>query len=269
MNLTRRSVLAGLAAAAVAGCSSRPTVVHHPAASPPALGQDPSRMGADAVVDLSHLDQVIDFSAARWQSGILGVIHKASEGYDWVDPTYDARRAKAEAAGLLWGAYHFGTFEQPGEKQAAAFLAAAKPGPRTVLALDVELNERRPANSMDVVGAEAFVRAVYQVTGRLPLVYIHPSWADGLPVGGSRRTFGGAVEPGMMLAACDLWVADYRAEPRVPRAWAQRGWHLWQYAGDDNGQFPGRTRAVAGIAVCDRNVFRGGPSDLSAYWNRA
>ena len=60
------------------------------------------------MIDISRSVTVSDFRRIR-QSNILGVIHKASEGGDYADTAYGARRPQAEAAGLLWGAYHFGT----------------------------------------------------------------------------------------------------------------------------------------------------------------
>jgi len=70
------------------------------------------------VIDLSRFVTVTDFRQVR-QSNILGVIHKATEGGDYADTTCAARRPQAEAAGLLWGAYHFGTGQMSGERQAA------------------------------------------------------------------------------------------------------------------------------------------------------
>ena len=62
----------------------------------------------NAVVNISHYNRDPDFTAAR-QGGIVGVIHKATQGADGVDPTYAANHAQAQAAGLMWGAYHFAT----------------------------------------------------------------------------------------------------------------------------------------------------------------
>ena len=39
------------------------------------------------------------------------------------------------------------------------------------MALDFEPNDSNPRNTMTLAQAEAFVQAVYQATGRLPLVY--------------------------------------------------------------------------------------------------
>lgn len=264
----RRSFLAGAGALALAGCATRGASPRPPATAD--VVADPAALGLDAVIDLSHADQVEDFGVARDFAGIRAIIHKASEGFDWLDPLYAERRAAARSAGLLWGAYHFGTFEHSGAEQAQAFLAAAQPDSQTLLALDLELNERNPANSMDLSRAEEFVATLRVATGRLPLLYVQPAWADGEPVGGSQRTLGGAIRPGSLLAACDLWLADYRARPELPSAWGGRGWRLWQYTGGQgasaNGPFGNSARAVPGISACDRNVFTGHAEALPGFW---
>jgi lysozyme len=269
--ISRRTVLAGLAGLtlpALTGCAgsqTSPRLAHVPF-RPSAAPRVP---GLDAVIDISHLVSVTDFALVRRHGNILGILHKASEGGDWVDPTYSPRRPQAEASGLLWGAYHFGTRQYSGEDQAAAFLAAAQPGPRTLMALDFEPNERHPKNSMDVAQAEAFVRAIYRATGRLPLVYTHPTWANGGVYGRAGVSLTKAVGPHSILARCDLWLADYREEPEVPAAWAGRGWRLWQYAGNDapgDAAFGSALRTVAGIDHCDRNLFAGDASALHRFW---
>ncbi len=276
--LSRRAVLAGLAAAGLAGCAAPPPAAYPPAAvrpstslgprpkATPGLVDDPALLGLNAVIDIHHANAVRSFTQARLDSGIAAVFHKASEG-DWLDPRYDERRAMAESAGLLWGAYHFGTRQHPGAVQARIFLAAARLDAATLPVLDLELNERAPGNSMEIGAAEDFVREVLAATGRLPLLYVHPAWADGETLRG--RSLGGAITAGSILAACDLWLADYRFEPELPRAWSGRGWRMWQYAGDDansGGPFRDRARQVMGIDRCDRSVFAGGRDALVRYW---
>lgn len=259
--------MAALAAPAMTGCAERPSRL--PATVRPVTS--PSAAGLDAVIDVSHTSQVSDFSQMRNAGGILAVIHKATEGGDWLDPAYAVRRADAEATGLLWGAYHFGTHQYSGAQQAATFLAAAQPGPTTLMALDLEPNERRPSNTMDIGQAEEFVQTVYQSTGRLPIIYTHPTWANGGVYGRARISLGGAISPQSILASCALWLADYRMEPELPLAWAGRGWRLWQYAGDDyqggGGPFGPLSRAVAGVDRCDRNLFAGDATALYQFWS--
>jgi lysozyme len=263
--------LAGMAAPALSGCGGRPASVS-PSYYMPAPGSGeayrPSVEGLDAVIDISNNVTVGDFRQVR-RAGILGVIHKCTEGGDWIDPSYSSRRAQAEQSGLLWGAYHFGTRQYSGSDQAMAFLAIARPGPQTLMALDLEPNERNPRNTMQIAQAEAFVQVVYQQTGRLPLLYTHPKWANGERFGKHRLSLGQPVTPGSVLARCDLWLADYREEPEVPYAWANKGWRLWQYVADEteaDAAYGTTPRAIPGISHCDRNLFKGDESQLYRYW---
>jgi lysozyme len=224
--------------------------------------------GLDAVIDISHNVTVTDFAAVR-RSGILAVIHKVSEGGDWFDPSYTPRRHQAENAGLLWGAYHFGTGQYSGTDQANAFLRAAQPSATTLMSLDVEVNDRKPANSMRLNQAEAFVQTVYQATGRLPIVYTHPKWANGEKMGRGGRTLGGTITPQSILAKCDLWLADYREQPEVPYAWQGRGWKLWQYLANEDtstAAYGAQPRAISGVSHCDRNLFNGNTAQLYQFW---
>ena len=185
----------GLAAAATTGCSA-PRAPRQASVAPDQYPQTPppqtpppeyptapappgrTAQGLDAVIDISAHTTYCDFRLVR-ASNILAVIHKASEGDFFADPLCAERRPQAEAAGLLWGTYHFGKGDSSGAQQAAFFLDSSRPGPRTLLALDLEPNEGDPSNSMTREQAEAFVQAVASATGRLPLVYVHPTWANG------------------------------------------------------------------------------------------
>lgn len=261
--LTRRLLLGGLlslAAAPMATAANFPRVI----------AGTRSKVLVDAVIDISHMTTVNDFRTARKRSNILGVIHKATEGGDWRDPLYAKRRALAEAEGLLWGAYHFGTHQYPGADQAKLFLATAQPGPTTLMALDFEFNDQNPANSMRLRQAEEFVETILAATGRRPVIYTNAAWADGMPMGESSRRMGSHVTQQSILAQCPLWLADYRGEPQVPHAWREKGWHFWQYAGDteQGGPRSGRTRRVFGIDRCDRNFFHGDLATLRRFWTQ-
>jgi len=265
--------LSAMAVPALAGCAApQPAAPALPDSVPPEPTGGPSGLGLDAVIDISHANSVTDFDAIR-ACGILGVLHKATEGGDWYDPLYPQRRAQAQAAGLLWGAYHFGTGQYPGSQQAAAFLATTAPDAATLMALDFEPNEAHPANTMTIEQAEDFVRTVYQTTGRLPLVYTHRSWADGDTYGRARLALDRPIGPDSILASCDLWLADYSEQPGIPMAWANRGWRFWQYAGDDyaggGGPFGPLCRAVWGVDRCDRDLFQGDAGRLYRYWSGA
>ncbi|MEJ2694579.1 MAG: glycoside hydrolase family 25 protein, partial [Candidatus Thiodiazotropha sp.] len=152
----------------------------------------------NAIIDLSHHNQVSDFSAIR-AAGILGVIHKATQGTGYTDPAYADRRTAALDAGLLWGAYHFADASDATE-QADHFLSTVDPTASDLLVLDMEQNysEGQPAPSMSIAGAETFTQRIERQTGRFPGLY------SGSYI---KELLGDEKNP--LLANCWFWLAQY------------------------------------------------------------
>jgi lysozyme len=126
-------------------------------------------MPENSVIDISHSNAQVNLGVAA-NNGVRGVIHKATEGATWSDDTYATRNAAATAAGLLWGAYHFGTAANP-VAQADFFLTTIgwTNADNTLLALDYEHNDPNPANTMSLNGAEAFIQRIKDRTGSWPI----------------------------------------------------------------------------------------------------
>jgi lysozyme len=202
----------------------------------------------NVIADLSHYNSPVDFTAAA-QGGLLGVVHKATQGLLDVDPTYAERRPLAQAAGLLWGAYHFGV-DADGAAQARRLLATVQNHNQVLLMLDFEAPATGPG--MSTAQAEAFAATILAFTGRYPGLY---STRDYLAQTGADRS--------PVLAHCWLWLADYNAvpEPGVPPAW--RTWTMWQYTDGKQGNEP---RTAPGIGPCDRDQFNGELPGLHALW---
>jgi predicted nuclease of restriction endonuclease-like (RecB) superfamily/GH25 family lysozyme M1 (1,4-beta-N-acetylmuramidase) len=197
----------------------------------------------NVTVDLSHWKENVNFKLVK-ENGILGVIHKATQGLKYVDPTYAKRRKAAEEEGLLWGAYHFGVGEN-GKDQAEHFLETVGNSSGVLLALDIE--ENRNGKNITPKQAEDFVNRVKEVTGRFPLIY------------GSAYFLKDFATP--ILTKCPLWVARWGAEPLLPKGW--NNWVLWQYTDGQTGQKP---HSVEGIGPCDRNKFNGTLEELKDFW---
>lgn len=205
----------------------------------------------NAVIDISHHNgAALDFAEAR-DDGILGVIHKASQGQSGRDPMYLVNRRKAEAAGLLWGAYHFGTGSSSGAIQAMNFLGAVSPVEGTLLVLDLEPNPHGP--SMTLQQARDFVTYIHDHTGQWPGLY------SGHYI---RELLGQARDP--LLANCWLWLAQYAPHAVTPPNWPT--WTMWQYTDGAAGPGP---HAVAGIGHCDRDMFNGTEPNLRRLWGLA
>jgi lysozyme len=196
----------------------------------------------DAIIDLSHFNTSPNFTLAK-KAGIRGVIHKTTQGAAFVDPMYRVHRHAALAAGLLWGAYHFGDGTD-GAAQADFFLDATGPPRPGILVLDFEANPEGPSMTLDQ--ARAFVARVQAVTGRWPGLY-----------GGAylKQLLGDASDP--VLGKCWMWLAQYGESAVPPPNWTS--WTLWQYTG---------SATVAGIGKCDRSRFNASAADLETFFTR-
>ena len=164
-----------------------------------------------------------------------------------MDPLYEANRSKARAAGLLWGAYHFGTGGD-GIVQAEHFLATAQCEAQDLLVLDLEHDLQGP--SMTLEEARAFVTHLRQVTSRWPGLYAGHYL---------KELLGTHSDP--ILGQCWFWLAQYGPTAVVPPAW--RTWTLWQYTDGAVGPEP---HQVDGIGRCDRDRFHGDETALRRFW---
>lgn len=202
----------------------------------------------NVVVDLSHFNTVSSFETVK-EAGIAGVIHKATQGTSMIDSKYHERKAAALAAGLMWGAYHFGVGNEDGAAQAKFFLSVVEPGPNDLLVLDLEMNPSGPG--MTLAQAEEWVKYVEAETGRWPGVY-----------GGSYITqllHGRAAQT--PLSSCWFWLAEYGPTPHLPPIWGE--WTMWQYTDGKDGLPP---YSVPGIGNCDRDKFAGDLDGLKKLW---
>lgn len=207
-------------------------------------------MTINVVVDISHHNGNVDLGAAQ-AAGIVGVIHKATQGTSMVDNMYQQNRQKALAAGLLWGAYHFGSLGD-GTQQANFFLANANPDAQTLLVLDYEPNGN---STMTLAQAKDFISRVSQVTGRFPGLY------SGSLI--KQQLGGKPADP--VLSKCFLWLAQYASAPTsIPQTW--NTWTFWQYTDGQDGPQP---HSVNGIGNCDRDQFNGTIQSLQTLWGVA
>lgn len=209
----------------------------------------------NSVIDISHNNKHVDLLEAAG-GGIVGVIHKATQGVTFKDPAYAARKQEAADAKLLWGAYHFGDGSD-GAAQADNFLNFVNPDATTLIALDFEPNPLQVAGpagqTMTLAGAEAFVNRINEELGRFPGLYGSPAFL--------KKALGNKTDS--PLANCWLWIAHYTsaATPTVPKIW--KSWTIWQYTDGKLGPAP---HTVSGIGLCDRDRFNGDLSALQQFW---
>ncbi|MGZ8601205.1 MAG: GH25 family lysozyme [Actinomycetota bacterium] len=194
-------------------------------------------------IDVSHWQGTIDWERVA-EKGKRFAFLKATDGHDFLDPTFFTNRAGARANGLLVGAYHFARPDpSKGDavEEARWFVSQSNPKPGNLLpVLDLETSRRLDQQGV-TLWARRWTAEVRRLTGITPLVYTSPyGWKN--RTGDSRA---------LARDGSPLWVAHWGVEsPLLPAGdWDGNGWHVWQHTSDGH---------VAGIAGrVDLDVVRG------------
>jgi len=203
---------------------------------------EPTVMLKPAFIDLSHHNTIPASLQATADAGIVGVIHKCTEGTGFVDSKSDARFYLTRDAGMMWGLYHF---VRPGSmvEQVNHFLRAAAEisDEETMLVLDWE----DAGVSLD--DAVEFLQLVEERTGRAPVLYSGHVLKEAL-----------AGSPDPRISQYRLWLCQYASEPVMPPGYEDGCW-AWQYT--DKGEVPGVTPPT------DLNAYDGTADELIAEWS--
>jgi lysozyme len=200
------------------------------------------------VVDISHYDHIVSLATAR-KAGIVGVIHKATEGPGMVDTFYARRRDPVRQHGMLWGAYHFLRCGNVAV-QVAHFLSVVGNDPQALLALDHE------DPKVPLINAVEFLQRVYVATQRWPVLY------SGFLLKEQLEREGGPPNWGSVR----LWLAHYSPNPSWPNHWSKP--FLWQFTGDGQGPQPHNVPGILieGSTGIDVNSYDGTADELAREW---
>lgn len=195
------------------------------------------------IIDVSHwqVPRLLDWTTAI-QSGVIGVIAKATQGLGSEDPAFFEHSVAAYQNHVpLLGAYHFGDGSD-GEAQAKHFLDRLRRAYGDLTGLMVMLDAERNKPQMEISGAEDFLSAVHDDLGRWPWLYM----------GRDGPTGDGDGLPSEILSNCPLMLPKYGAAPgpsnlppgfRFPASTSERAGviRLWQFTDGTihGGPFPG------------------------------
>lgn len=192
------------------------------------------------VIDLSHHNVVPVGFGDTMNSGIIGVIHKATEGVSYQDDKVDSREYLCREVGMLFGLYHF---IRPGNitQQIDNFLEVYERYNRNdiLLALDYE----DAGVSLD--DCVNWLKGVESSSGKKPVIYSGHVLKDMLK---------GNQHPTLNEGNYPLWLAQYGDKATLPPGWSK--YWLWQYT--DKGTVPGVTPPT------DLNA--GDASVVRAFW---
>jgi lysozyme len=203
-----------------------------------------------AFVDLSHWNVIPESLQPAKDAGIVGLVHKATEGTTSKDTTCASRAWLAKEAGMKFGTYHFMRPGDPGDQVAFYYDTVqsleSQPGESRewLWALDFEVD------GISVDDVVSFLAQLEAVTHQSPVLYSGHSIKDAL-----------AGKPDPRLAGYRLWLAQYcdAAKIVLPPGWST--WWGWQRT--DQGSVPGINPPT------DVNAYDGPVSELIAGWSGA
>lgn len=198
-------------------------------------------------IDVSYWEAGIDWKKVRGD-GIRFVFIKATEGEQYVDPTFDDNWLGARSVGILRGAYHFFHPNMNPVKQAEKFLQVIRgmdDDGELPPVLDLEVTDNQ-SNQTILERAKAWLDRIQQNLGVAPIIYSNRGFLEfnfSVPGGG----------PPFWTRNHMLWIANYgQSEPSLPPGWLD--WSFWQHS---------ETGKVNGInASVDMDWFNGSVEEL-------
>lgn len=191
-------------------------------------------------IDLSHHNEVADWSKVE-AAQLAFVILKATDGMDYLDPTFVDRYSALAGTGLIRGAYHFYETNDDPTIQAKWFI---KNVPLTKGDLppivDIERVKAPVANDLHK-DFKIFLDLIEDHYGSKPIIYTGPNFWDHVMK--------------EHLPNYPLWIAEYGAEnPTLPDGW--QTWTMWQFTD---------SHTVAGITgAIDGSRFNGGKAQIQS-----
>ncbi|MEM6618035.1 MAG: GH25 family lysozyme [Pseudomonadota bacterium] len=197
-------------------------------------------------VDVARYQAGLDWQKLR-KNGIRFAFIKATEGGDHLDPEFKTHLARARAAGVPAGAYHFYYWCRPASDQAAWFRRNVPKAGMLPPVLDVEWNHLSPTcrtrPPADIVRAEmrTWLTQVTASHGKRPIIYTTPDFYK-------RNEL-------WRIKGYDFWL---RAVARpLAEVYPGQRWLFWQYTG--TGRVPGAPGDI------DLNVFNGSRAAFDAW----
>ena len=199
-----------------------------------------------AGVDVSSYQGEIDWETLASQEISFAFI-KATEGSSYLDEYFEKNWAEASKTALRIGAYHFFSFESPGETQADLFCGTVTPVDRMLPpVIDVEYyGNYKSEKDIDVSQVRKELRVLADrmtaAYGMKPVIYA------------TKKSYDTILQDN--FSDCDLWIRSVYSEVR-----SDMDWTFWQYS--DRHLLPGYAGKERFI---DMNVFCGTAEEFAAY----
>jgi len=200
-------------------------------------------------VDVSSYQGEIDWSTLSDQ-GISFAFIKATEGSSHVDRNFQVNFELACTTDLRIGAYHFFSYDSPGETQAENYISVVSPVENMLPpVVDVEFygdkEENLPDSENTAAELTVLLNRLEDYYGKRPIIYATEK---------SYRLYISGVFDGY-----DIWIRNVFTKPSLPD---NREWAFWQYT--DHAQLNGYNGDERFI---DMNVYNGSAGEFAGYGN--
>lgn len=198
-------------------------------------------------VDVSSYQGSIDWQTLSSQNISFAYI-KATEGSSFVDEHFAYNFKEAQKTSLAVGAYHFFSYDSPGETQAENFIKMVTPFEGMLPpVIDLEFygdKEKNPPARADVetqlkamllmLEAHYHQKPIIYATEKSYALYLSDDYAD-----------------------YDIWIRNVLSKPELSD---HRNWTFWQYTNRDRlAGYEGKEKYI------DVNVFNGSAAEYAAY----
>jgi lysozyme len=198
-------------------------------------------------VDVSSYQGQIDWQELS-DENISFAFMKATEGSSFVDKNFAYNFQEAQKTHLAVGAYHFFSYDSPGQTQAENFIETVQPYDGMLPpVIDLEFYGDKEVNppTREYVDNQlkAMLQALEKHYGQKPIIYAtEKSYA--LYLSGDYADY-------------DIWIRNVLTKPELSD---QRNWTFWQYTNREklNG-YQGTEEYI------DMNVFNGSTEEFESY----
>lgn len=252
------------------------------AAQTPGEFNEPWKDSSKALVIDAYKKNYLDCAKLAREPRVAGVLFRSSIGMVSDAKEYFQKKKECkDTHNFKWGSYHVARKGNP-EAQAEFYIRTAKPTDDEVIALDLE---GIGGVNMSLEEVVRFIKKIYELTGRYPLLYVMGTVHDEII-----KNYGADS----VFAKTPLWYARYCTDiscyfPPVRASAILDKYLFWQFASEINCRSRkvrrgGKCRQTSGICplnTCplprplagtdgdmDVNVYNGTVEELRARWGK-
>jgi len=215
------------------------------------------------VIDAFHGNS-INWRNLETDARVVGILHKATEGFDFTDSKYSKRKSEAKKRGFKWGSFHLLRKGNPIQQAQFYLKTIGKNNANEIMALDIECTDHSQCNiekfRVSIEEIKSFLNYVKEQTGRYPIFYGNHSVIKDLSTRSPNDN---------LLKKIPLWYARFKSKVADLPKGIWKTYVFWQFSSEINcaQNKPCLYRAPGTEYDMDINVYNGSVDELRKKWN--